>query len=175
MPFVLEKAPEQTEKPNIVESEPYTFLGVIYLGVWIVVVLAIIINLVRKFIKKRKETEEERKIREQRETKEYRKQKKTQERISRLFGELIYLAGFLLILTGVSVFFYQCYFWLKSEIWLEMPLRKILAIDEIPFDNLKTDWKGIQKIVLWLIEQSSALAITIIGYVTTVIGALMKN
>ena len=35
---------------------------------------------------------------------------------------LVYLIGVILILGGIGVFLYQCYFWLKNGAWLEIPL-----------------------------------------------------
>jgi hypothetical protein len=47
-------------------------------------------------------------------------------------------------------------------------------MDESILDEIKTDWKGIQKIIVWSLKQSSALVLFIIGFIATGIGAVIR-
>lgn len=72
------------------------------------------------FLRRRKETEEEREAREKREQEKRKEKIRKKEKIDRAFniaiGQLIIWIGVLVILVGIGIFAYQCYFWLKMEL-----------------------------------------------------------
>ena len=149
------------------------FVWVYLLGIPILIALAFIIFYVKNFIKRRKETEEEREIREQ---KWKEKKRKRMERVEMLNWLFVPTVGILLFLTGVSFFFYQCFFWLKNGVWMEIPLLRVIEyIDESIIDKLKTNWNGVQKIIVWFLKQSTALVSVVSGFIIAWIGYRMGD
>ena len=132
---------------------------------------------VRGFLRRRKETEEEKEAREKREQEKLEEKIGKKEKIDRAFniaiGGLILWIGVLVILFGIGIFAYQCYFWLKNGTWIEIPFWKILSHFESVvniLDYLAISWKGIEKIVVGILNLSTTLMSFIIGLIITVIG-----
>ena len=126
---------------------------------------------IRKIIKKRRETEEEKEIREAKELEKDKKNQEANQRINFIFGGIISLTGFLFILCAAAIILYQVYHWLKIGQWIEMPFYNILSKVDISIGNeSQFEWKGIAKIFIWISNQSSALVMAILGFIITIIG-----
>lgn len=163
----------------------WLFLGFVTL----VIVLAIsyyIWQEVRGFLRRRKETEEEGEAREKREQEKRKEKIGKKEKIDRAFniaiGGLIIWIGVLVILVGIGIFAYQCYFWLKNGTWIEIPFWKILShfesvvnILDYFLDYLAMSWKGIEKIVVGILNLSTTLMSFIIGLIITLIGCSISE
>ncbi|QMU61328.1 MAG: hypothetical protein GKR92_06330 [Gammaproteobacteria bacterium] len=71
----------------------------------------------------------------------------------------------------ISIFGYQFYHWLGNGEWLPIPLYKPLQYLGVSFDGLlDLEWKAMQKLIFWILEQPLA---GVIGVSSLVIGWLM--
>lgn len=74
--------------------------------------------------------------------------------------------GAFLVLAGMCIWSYQGFLYLADGVWTELPLWKILsAFDENILDGLQEEWswKGLQKVIIWIVDQSAALVLICIG------------
>jgi hypothetical protein len=125
------------------------------------------------FVRRRRETEEER---EERKKQEQGRQQRTERTISGIIGISFRFAGILVALIGLCIFLYQCIFWLKSGYWIKMPFWKILQyFNPNILDALNMSWKGIEKIVVWITNQSAALVSISIGFILAGIGLIISQ
>jgi hypothetical protein len=132
-------------------------------------------QLIKGFWQRRGETDEERKQREwlelQRSVERDKRIERMQKRIS---GGLFFGVGILGVLVGIGIFLYQCYFWLKYGTWLRIPFWELLtSLDENILDDIQISWKGIERVVFWILNLSAALVSCIIGVLSYIIGLKM--
>ena len=78
------------------------------------------------------------------------------------------------ILSAVSIFVYQGYIWFRMGSWLSLPTSKFilpLLPDEILNWLLEpTDWVGVAKVIIWLLDIPFSLMLLIVGFLFFVLG-----
>lgn len=95
-------------------------------------------------------------------------------KIAVVAGFIIALSGILCLIGGIVIIIYQFYYWLKIGRWFSMPFSVILS-KVISLNYLHhLEWKGISKILLWIVKQPSSLLLIICGCIITVIGDIIR-
>jgi len=145
----------------------------VFLACILLSILAFIVYHIRKFIIKRRESDEEKRIRE---VKELERHKKQQERLNRIFGGTISLIGYSFILGAVIIFLYQVLAWLRHGQWMEIPISTILSKVNISISDVSQfQWKGVARMLMWVCHQSSVFVMAILGFIVTIFGSYIRN
>lgn len=75
------------------------------------------------------------------------------------------------IFIGLYIFSWQVYKWLKTSVWIEMPISipiNYIGVNLSPIYSPE-DWKGIAKVARWICAWPSSVGLPIITWVITVI------
>lgn len=75
------------------------------------------------------------------------------------------------IFIAVCIFSWQVYKWLKTGVWIEMPISipiNYIGVDLSPIRSPE-DWKGVAKVARWVFAWPSSVGIPIITWVITAI------
>ena len=148
----------------------------VFLTVFSIPVLAFIIYHIRRFIIIRRESNEEKRIRAAKELEKHKKRQESAERVNRIFGGIISLIGYSIMLGAVIIFLYQVFAWLKLGQWVEIPFSTILSKIGISISDVSQfQWKGVAKIFMWIYRQSSVFVMMILGFVVTIFGSYVRN
>lgn len=104
---------------------------------------------------------------------EEKENKELKKRIASISGYIVAFLGILCVVGGFTILIYQFYYWLKMDKWLAMPfsfiLSKVISLKYI----YNSEWKGMAKLVIWIISQSSALVLIFLGFIITIFGDLI--
>jgi hypothetical protein len=79
----------------------------------------------------------------------------------------------LLILIGPAILAWQGYSWLRTGIWTALPISKAFQYFEWPIPS--TSWLGLQKIIDWIFEIPTSVAVFILSFVIMVFCAIAQS
>ena len=80
----------------------------------------------------------------------------------KLIGGMIFIGGFMILLA-------QFVYWLKAGIWIPVDLWRILT--EVGAGQISLpSWRGVQKILDWILDLPASLSLMIAGLLLQVIG-----
>jgi ABC-type cobalamin transport system permease subunit len=79
----------------------------------------------------------------------------------------------LLMLIGPAILAWQGYSWLKTGIWTALPISKTFTYFEWPMPS--TNWLGLQKIIDWVFDIPTSLAVFVLSFIVMVICAIAHS
>jgi hypothetical protein len=78
-----------------------------------------------------------------------------------LIGEGIQAVGTIVALGGAGVLGYQCLLWLQNGNWTPLEFRA--ALEMVGAQEPFFDWRGVQKISVWIFNQPLSAVMVILG------------
>jgi hypothetical protein len=82
-------------------------------------------------------------------------------------GVFCFTAGLVLFFVGFAVVAYECFFWLTTGMFLEIPTWKAFQFVGIDaFSVFSISWKGVEDIIFWIIRQSLAVVSIWVGCIS---------
>jgi hypothetical protein len=78
----------------------------------------------------------------------------------------------LLILIGPGILAWQGYSWLRTGMWTALPISKTFQYFEWPMPS--SSWLGLQKIIDWVFDISTSLAVLALSFVVVVILGIIQ-
>jgi hypothetical protein len=78
----------------------------------------------------------------------------------------------LVLLAGPAILAWQGYSWLRTGIWTALPISKTFAYFELPVPS--TNWLGLQRIIDWIFDIPSSLAVFVLSFIVVIICALVE-
>lgn len=79
----------------------------------------------------------------------------------------------LLLLPGPGVLCWQAYEWLKDGYWTPLPVSKMFLYFDWPFPVI-TQWRGVQKILDWLLDIPLSAAVFVLCIAVMVLIAMLQ-
>jgi hypothetical protein len=76
------------------------------------------------------------------------------------------------ILIGPAILAWQGYSWLRTGVWTALPLSKTFNYFEWPIPS--TNWLGFQKIIDWIFDIPTSMAVLVLSFVVLVICAFLQ-
>ena len=74
-----------------------------------------------------------------------------------------------IILVAVAVWAFQVYLWLRYGNWLPLPTGTVLGIYPGTVNSVIV-WRGVARIIVWLLEQPFSALALILGVIVTMAG-----
>jgi len=71
--------------------------------------------------------------------------------------------GGIMIIAGLGIFGLQFYSWLRDGRWEALPLSRFLPGSDLKAWRESSDWRGLHKMFLLLLDFSSAMALVFVG------------
>jgi hypothetical protein len=85
----------------------------------------------------------------------------------KLIGSMIMGLGSLVLLAGFLIWLAQFVYWLKAGIWSPVDLWRIWTeLGQISLPH----WRGVEKILDWILDLPASLTLMILGLLMQVIG-----
>jgi hypothetical protein len=78
----------------------------------------------------------------------------------------------LLILIGPGILAWQGYSWPRTGMWTALPISKTFQYFEWPMPS--SSWLGLQKIIDWVFDISTSLAVLALSFVVVVILGIIQ-
>jgi H+/gluconate symporter-like permease len=153
------------------------FIWVVYLGIFVGGPIAYIGYYIWQKIKQRSESEEEKKLRLQKEAEKVQRNERAAERVNTFIAGSIAIVAVLIMLSGIGLFLYQVMGWLESGTWSEVSTWALFAYFDIDIvkEVSSWQWRGIQKIAVWILEASLAGALFISGALVLLLSIYAKD
>jgi len=83
----------------------------------------------------------------------------------------IYIFAAITLLAAVAVYIYQGYQWLKTGMWVTIPLYELLGWFGFNYSAIDAiEWLGIRKVLLWILEVPLFWALAFLGSVIAFTG-----
>jgi ABC-type cobalamin transport system permease subunit len=79
----------------------------------------------------------------------------------------------LLILIGPAIFAWQGYNWLRTGIWMALPVSRTFNYFEWPLPS--TSWLGLQKIIDWIFDIPTSVAVFALTFIVAIICAIAQS
>jgi hypothetical protein len=95
--------------------------------------------------------------------------------IETFFGGIIAIAGYLIALMGVLILGFQIILWMRNGYWTPFSARQAVSVfaggDPIPYPALS--WRGIEKVVVWLLDAPLSVSLWVDGWIVIVVGLIV--
>ncbi len=76
----------------------------------------------------------------------------------------LYIFAAITLVVAVAVYIYQGYQWLKTGMWVSVPLYELLGWFGFNYSAADTiEWLGIRKVLLWILEAPLFWVLTFLG------------